>query len=109
MIRSVVVGDPGIFTNYWWDDSKLDACLKHARARRCDVFVGVDVWARGTAPHGPGKACAPAVAKCHSLGLSVALFAPGWTMEAGPAKGLLGEDAAKEDRGFWAALGIVEA
>lgn len=121
--------------------SILDAAAL-AADRRCDVFVGVDCFARGTPyirwdpgcgtalcppplpttaqPHylrdpsssltrysaGPG--CAPACAAARTAGLSLALFAPGWSIECGGAK-CAAEDAsaaAAADEEFWRALGI---
>ena len=42
-------------------------------------------------------------------GLSVGLFAPGWTLEDGPARGLGGAAAASADLRFWASLGLEDS
>ena len=78
-----------------------------AGARRCDVYVGVDCFARNT-PYAAGPACAPACAAARAAGLSLALFAPGWSIECGGAQ-CASEDAdaaAAADRRFWEALGL---
>jgi len=78
------------------------------RTRRCDVYAGVDVWARNTS-YGPGPKVATAVAAVVSrpakrqqkkarAGLSLALFAPGWTLEAGQV------DTVQGDAHFWQTL-----
>ena len=71
--------------------------------------MGIDVFGRGKGlmyTEGPG--CADGVGTIASLnaGLSVALFAPGWVMECGPARGLEVEAVAVEDAAFWTSLGL---
>jgi mannosyl-glycoprotein endo-beta-N-acetylglucosaminidase len=44
------------------------------------IFVGVDVWGRGT-PFGGGFSSCHAVDIIRDMGMSVALFAPAWTYE----------------------------
>ena len=64
-----------------WVLAALDATAALAGDRRKDVYVGVDCWARGTT-YGPGPGAAPAIDAIASRGLSCALFAPAWTVEA---------------------------
>lgn len=97
----------GLFTNYWWGAKQLAQSVALAGARRCDVYVGVDCFARNT-PYAAGPACAPACAAARAAGLSLALFAPGWSIECGGAQ-CASEDAdaaAAADRRFWEALGL---
>jgi len=92
----------GLFTNYWWTDNTLEISKVNAKDRVCDVFVGVDVWARGKVAHMKGFGCRDAIRTIRSAGLSVAVFAPGWTKEAGPSKGSDSlKDQRLQDRMFW--------
>jgi len=96
----------GIFLNYWW----TEAHLRRSRAlagidRQYDVFAGVDVFARGKVCHKEGPGCKVACDKTVDCEVSVALFAPGWVHENGPAKGQVVPELARlADRGFWEAL-----
>ena len=49
-------------------------------SRRTDIFVGVDVFGRGRLGGG-GFQCDQAVKEIIHRGLSLAIFAPGWTYE----------------------------
>ncbi|KAF8650366.1 hypothetical protein AX16_005262 [Volvariella volvacea WC 439] len=96
----------GLFTNYWWYPyttsstnpkgnvtyfNKLDPTLtgnaplsqpEVARKQVNDVYIGIDVWGRGTFhPAGPGIYQALTHIAPAQYNLSVALFAPGWTWE----------------------------
>ncbi len=72
----------GIFIDYHWAPTAPEACLAAAGSERSNrVFVGVDVWGRGT-PFGGQWTCAPAVEAIVHRGVSLALFAPAWTYEA---------------------------
>lgn len=85
--------------------------------RRCDVYVGVDVFGRGTC-HGAGFGAAAAVGQVAAAGLSLGVFAPGWVLEAGPGGHLFGDghpagqeqaeaseaEAAALDDDFWRQL-----
>lgn len=67
--RGFFAGSSGFFTNYTWSDSNLDASAGAARSLQrspLDVFVGVDVFARGC----PGKFASALV----SLFLSMRTF-----------------------------------
>lgn len=99
----------GLFTNYWWREHTLRASAESARRageRAHDVFVGVDVFARGDLTYTAGPGCATAVRLAREHGLSLALFAPGWSLECGEARGRTGEEARRCDARFWEALGV---
>ena len=98
----------GIFTNYWWRSAHLADTAALAGERRHDVFVGVDCFARGDLNYSAGPGCANAVATVRDAGLSVALFAPGWSLECGEAKWCENDTAAAHDcdARFWRALGV---
>jgi hypothetical protein len=73
-----------IFTNYTWQIPHIIDTVKHAQLngidRRKDVFIGTDVWGRGTFGGG-GWNSHKALRVCEQYGLSKAIFAPGWTFE----------------------------
>ena len=94
----------GLFTNYWWREAELARSAELAGDRRHDVFVGIDCFARGRVPYQAG-ACGAGVDQVARAGLSLAVFAPGWSLECGEAKGKQGQEAAAADERFWAALG----
>lgn len=103
----------GIFTNYWWDAAALAHSAQLAGARRFDVFAGVDCFARGPGhpsfvmPYGAGPACAAGVQMVANAGISLAVFAPGWSLECGEACNAKGDtEAAAADARFWEALGL---
>ena len=91
----------GIYLNYNWTKSKLENSCALARSHNRDVrdiYVGVDVWGRGC-PGGGGFNLAYALEKIRQQGLSVAIFAPGWTHE------LFGPKTFQElENLFWAQL-----
>lgn len=72
----------GIFLNYTWTDSGLIRSRERAMStnRVRDVYVGLDVWGRGC-PGGGGFNSKHALERIRQHGLSVAIFAPGWTHE----------------------------
>jgi mannosyl-glycoprotein endo-beta-N-acetylglucosaminidase len=88
----------GIFLNYAWDQTAASASSFLAGSRSCDMFLGVDVFGRGT--FGGGKFnshAASAIAQvfhqkyffflvsfAQIVGCSLAVFAPGWTHECTP-------------------------
>eukprot|EP01132_Coremiostelium_polycephalum_P006147 gene6147-7657_t len=70
----------GIFLNYKWNPTMLKNSLAIAKERNHDVFVGTDVWGRGT--FGDGKLNTPiGIKESINSNLSTALFAPAWTHE----------------------------
>ena len=97
----------GLFTNYWWGGMQLrQSAALAGPGRQHDVFVGVDVFGRNTS-YAAGKACAAPCRAARAAGLSLALFAPGWSVECGEASKCTTEaDAARCDAQFWDALGI---
>ncbi|XP_043286773.1 cytosolic endo-beta-N-acetylglucosaminidase isoform X2 [Venturia canescens] len=90
----------GIFLNYNWSDSSLanSFAVADKSKRVFDVYVGLDVWGRGC-PGGGGFNSAHALERIRRQGLSVAIFAPGWTHENfGP------ETFIKIENIFWSQL-----
>jgi endo-beta-N-acetylglucosaminidase D len=98
----------GLFTNYWWSTPVLQASTALAGARRRDVYAGVDCFARPPNPSFvmPYQAggCATGVRMVADAGLSLALFAPGWSLECGAAKDQVGDAARQCDAAFWEQL-----
>ncbi|CAG9465226.1 unnamed protein product [Pedinophyceae sp. YPF-701] len=86
----------GIFVNYSWAPGDLPALSDRlgTPARRSSVYMGVDVFGRNTHYHG-GLETGRAVAAAMSMGLSCAIFAPGWSYES-----CEGEAAAAGARGW---------
>ncbi|XP_076226014.1 cytosolic endo-beta-N-acetylglucosaminidase isoform X2 [Nomia melanderi] len=73
----------GIYLNYTWTKSKLENSCNLARNHNRsihDVYVGLDVWGRGC-PGGGGFNSLYALQQIREQGLSVAIFASGWTHE----------------------------
>eukprot|EP00668_Euglena_longa_P014756 GGOE01018775.1.p1 GENE.GGOE01018775.1~~GGOE01018775.1.p1 ORF type:complete len:728 (-),score=136.24 GGOE01018775.1:200-2383(-) len=71
----------GIFVNYAWEKEHPALSAALAKDRRHDVFVGIDVFGRGT--YGGGKwACPTALDVIKEADCSVALFGPAWTFES---------------------------
>ncbi|XP_044275800.1 cytosolic endo-beta-N-acetylglucosaminidase isoform X2 [Varanus komodoensis] len=88
----------GLFTNYNWKEEHLLRSREVADDRRTDVYVGVDVFARGDVVSG-GFETNKSLRMIREQGLSVAIFAPGWVYEQlGSADFLNNEDK------FWALL-----
>ncbi|XP_059527383.1 cytosolic endo-beta-N-acetylglucosaminidase isoform X1 [Myotis daubentonii] len=70
----------GIFTNYNWGEEHLVRMRGPAGERLADVYVGVDVFARGNVVGGRFDTN-KSLELIRKHGLSVALFAPGWVYE----------------------------
>ncbi|XP_077257220.1 cytosolic endo-beta-N-acetylglucosaminidase isoform X2 [Temnothorax americanus] len=91
----------GIFLNYTWTESRLISSrllAKELGRDIKDIYVGLDVWGRGC-PGGGGFNSTYALNLIREQGLSVAIFAPGWTHEYfGPSAFPILEDL------FWAQL-----
>ncbi|KAG2497145.1 hypothetical protein HYH03_004736 [Edaphochlamys debaryana] len=88
-----------LFVNYKWTESAPAAVAAAAGSRATEVYMGVDVFGRGS--YGGGKDnCPVALAAARASGLSAALFAPGWVYEEF-------DRATFEPRqeAFWAAIG----
>ncbi|CAM9372688.1 unnamed protein product, partial [Discosporangium mesarthrocarpum] len=70
----------GIFCNYTWKERYPSMCALEAEGRRFDVYMGIDVFGRGTWGGGGMDSC-KAREPLFPAGVSAALFAPAWTME----------------------------
>ncbi|KAH9577717.1 PUB domain [Trypanosoma melophagium] len=71
----------GLFTNYGWSPLLLAASEALAGSRARNVYAGVDVFGRSGMYGGGGYNSHVAVGCVAAARLSVALFAPGWTLE----------------------------
>ncbi|KAJ7315895.1 hypothetical protein JRQ81_002057 [Phrynocephalus forsythii] len=88
----------GFFTNYNWNEGHLLRTRELADDRRTDVYIGVDVFARGIVVGG-GFETNKSLRMIREHGLSVAIFAPGWVYEhLGP------DDFLKNEDKFWGLL-----
>ena len=97
----------GIFLNYWWQPAQLRQSASFAgQTRACDVYAGIDVFGRGRVCYTEGFGCAVGCRHAINAGVSVGLFAPGWSLENGPGRGLAGPAAAAADARFWAEIGL---
>ena len=87
-----------IFVNYRWTagSPRVSSALATRRGRRpAEVFMGIDVWNRGTYGGG-GFTSNVAIRAAFDSGCSCALFAPGWLHEK------LGvEDFERNNETFW--------
>lgn len=106
----------GIFLNYTWKNGQCDAegelspdnlansinALDND-SRRTDIFVGVDVFGRGCLGGG-GFQCDQPLREIRKNGLSVALFAPGWTYEIPSREGLAERQFFVREHTFWGLL-----
>ncbi|XP_027811384.1 cytosolic endo-beta-N-acetylglucosaminidase isoform X1 [Marmota flaviventris] len=70
----------GFFTNYNWREEHLERMLGQAGERLADVYVGVDVFARGNVVGGRFDTD-KSLELIRKHGFSAALFAPGWVYE----------------------------
>ncbi|XP_063816782.1 cytosolic endo-beta-N-acetylglucosaminidase isoform X2 [Pseudophryne corroboree] len=68
----------GIFTNYNWKEEHLQRMS--VEPRRTDIYVGVDIFARGDVVGGKFETF-KSLQMIRQYGFSVALFAPGWVYE----------------------------
>jgi len=107
----------GIFLNYIWKAPDLSSSFAgHQRhslvnsvqsldniSRRTHIFVGIDVFGRGCLGGG-GLNCDVALEKIRDLGLSTAIFAPGWTFESSLTDKVLNKDYLIKEHLFWSKL-----
>ena len=105
----------GIFTNYHWARNYPTDCALEAAGRRLDVYMGIDVFGRGTWGGG-GFHVDSALRVIQNAGVSAALFAPAWTLQnktsgggrVDPSKGLswgkVEGDFENVDGEFWAKI-----
>ncbi|NWW79239.1 ENASE acetylglucosaminidase, partial [Climacteris rufus] len=88
----------GLFTNYNWKEEQLENTRRQAGPRQTDVYVGVDVFARGDVIGG-GFDTDKSLRLIRQYGLSTAIFAPGWVYEH-----LGKENFLQNENRFWASL-----
>ncbi|XP_064172057.1 cytosolic endo-beta-N-acetylglucosaminidase [Anguilla rostrata] len=90
----------GIFTNYNWTEQSLEwmGSYPEAQGRLGDIYVGVDVFARGEVVGGKFETN-KALELIRKHRLSAAIFAPGWVYETKDRK----EFRVNQDR-FWSLL-----
>ncbi|XP_069055786.1 cytosolic endo-beta-N-acetylglucosaminidase [Pleurodeles waltl] len=88
----------GIFTNYNWKEENLEHMLSEAENRLADVYVGVDVFARGEVVGGRYETN-KALQLIRKYEMSVAIFAPGWVYEC-----LGKENFLQNQNKFWGIL-----
>ncbi|KAK2829182.1 hypothetical protein Q7C36_017172 [Tachysurus vachellii] len=90
----------GIFTNYNWTESSLEdmASDPAAQQRLADIYVGIDVFARGDVVGGKFETN-KALELVRKHRLSTAIFAPGWVYECHDK-----EDFRKNQDKFWGLL-----
>ncbi|NXX10338.1 ENASE acetylglucosaminidase, partial [Podargus strigoides] len=88
----------GLFTNYNWKEEHLERTCRLAGPRLIDVYVGVDVFARGDVIGG-GFDTDKSLRLIRQHGLSAAIFAPGWVYEHLGAENFL-----HNENKFWGLL-----
>ncbi|XP_069033387.1 cytosolic endo-beta-N-acetylglucosaminidase isoform X1 [Embiotoca jacksoni] len=89
----------GIFTNYNWTAQSLEDMTGHCGGRQADVYVGVDVFARGKVVGGMFETN-KALELIRRHNFSTAIFAPGWVYEMEDDKSKFRKNQDK----FWALL-----
>ncbi|XP_016102942.1 cytosolic endo-beta-N-acetylglucosaminidase-like [Sinocyclocheilus grahami] len=72
----------GIFTNYNWTEQSLEWMKSYsaAQGRFADIYVGIDVFARGKVVGGKFETN-KALNMIRKYEFSTAIFAPGWVYE----------------------------
>ncbi|GMI87319.1 Endo-beta-N-acetyglucosaminidase 85A [Hibiscus trionum] len=71
----------GIFANYWWEEEYPKLSAKVAGERKFDVYMGIDVFGRGT--YGGGQWNTNVALDVIKKGdVSAAIYAPGWVYES---------------------------
>ncbi|XP_029455015.1 cytosolic endo-beta-N-acetylglucosaminidase isoform X2 [Rhinatrema bivittatum] len=88
----------GIFTNYNWTEQHAEQMSSQAVERRADVYIGVDVFARGKVVGGYFDTN-KSLQLIRRYGFSAALFAPGWVYEC-----LDKNDFLQNQNKFWSLL-----
>ncbi|XP_010577011.1 PREDICTED: LOW QUALITY PROTEIN: cytosolic endo-beta-N-acetylglucosaminidase, partial [Haliaeetus leucocephalus] len=88
----------GLFTNYNWKEEHLERTRGLAGPRHTDVYVGVDVFARGDVIGG-GFDTDKSLRLIRQHDLSAAIFAPGWVYEHLGAENFL-----HNENKFWSLL-----
>ncbi|XP_056673370.1 cytosolic endo-beta-N-acetylglucosaminidase isoform X6 [Monodelphis domestica] len=87
----------GLFTNYNWKEAHLER-MASVEKRKADVYVGVDIFARGNVVGG-GFDTNKSLELIRKHGFSAALFAPGWVYEC-----LDNKDFFQNQDRFWSLL-----
>jgi hypothetical protein len=80
LVCCVLLLADALFVNYTWTPPQLPTTTLAAGARSSSVFMGVDVFGRGSYGGG-GFGVGLALEAAAAAGLSAALFAPGWVHE----------------------------
>ncbi|XP_043352506.1 cytosolic endo-beta-N-acetylglucosaminidase isoform X3 [Dermochelys coriacea] len=88
----------GLFTNYNWKEEHLERMGAQAGERLADIYVGIDVFARGEVVGG-GFETDKALRLIRRHGFSAAIFAPGWVYEH-----LGKENFLQNENRFWGLL-----
>ncbi|ODV62337.1 glycoside hydrolase family 85 protein [Ascoidea rubescens DSM 1968] len=91
------------FTNYWWneDNLKKNIAIAGLYGINNSLYVGIDVWGRGSQLSDGGYDTPKAINYCTAYESNVALFAPAWVYE------YLGhENFIQNDRKFWIDNGL---
>ncbi|XP_048675269.2 cytosolic endo-beta-N-acetylglucosaminidase isoform X2 [Caretta caretta] len=88
----------GLFTNYNWKEEHLERMGAQAGERLTDIYVGIDVFARGEVVGG-GFETDKALRLICKHGFSAAIFAPGWVYEH-----LGKENFLQNENRFWGLL-----
>ena len=95
-----------IFTNYRWRDARVPMlCAQRAgKDRACGVYMGVDVFGRGTFSGG-GYNTTQAIETSLRAGVSSAVFAPGWVYESSASHfENAGETFTNRSDRFWSSI-----
>ncbi|KAK1320205.1 hypothetical protein QJS10_CPA03g01083 [Acorus calamus] len=71
----------GLFANYFWQKDSPKRSASFAGARKFDVYMGIDVFGRGTYGGGEWNTHV-ALDVLKKDDVSAALFAPGWVYES---------------------------
>ncbi|EMP27061.1 Cytosolic endo-beta-N-acetylglucosaminidase, partial [Chelonia mydas] len=88
----------GLFTNYNWKEEHLERMGAQAGERLADIYVGIDVFARGEVVGG-GFETNKALRLIRKHNFSAAIFAPGWVYEH-----LGKENFLRNENRFWGLL-----
>ncbi|XP_037834795.1 cytosolic endo-beta-N-acetylglucosaminidase isoform X2 [Kryptolebias marmoratus] len=91
----------GFFTNYNWTEENLEAMKEYSelQGRHADVYIGVDVFARGKVVGGKFETN-KALELIRKHNFSAAIFAPGWVFESHTDR----SEFCKNQDKFWALL-----
>ncbi|KAK6509295.1 hypothetical protein TWF481_004053 [Arthrobotrys musiformis] len=95
-----------LFTNYRWNPLTqllATAAISKSMHRNYDVYMGIDVFGRGTFGGG-GWGTGTALSVIRPAGLSAAIFAPGWVFE-----NFDGLNFEERNRKFWINGGAADA